>query len=718
MKQVKQGKERLGNTMAVVRVEREIAGRTLSIETGKMAKQAHGSVVVQYGDTVVLVTATRAKPREGIDFFPLTVEYRELTYAAGKIPGGFFKREGRPSAKETLTCRMIDRPVRPLFPEGYRDEVQIVALVLSADQQNDPDLLAMIGASAALCLSPIPWDGPMGAMRVGLVSDELVLNPTQDQRNTSPMDLTVAGLGSLINMIETGAREVSEEKVLEALAMAQDPIRTIVEMQKELVEKAGATKQPFGGPKDVSALEALIEKGFLAELEQAKHIPGKMDRAQACDAIKEKAVEAILGPEGKTDEWSGADFGAAWYKVEDRLIRRMLLAGERTDGRKSDQLRPITCEVGLMPRTHGSALFTRGETQALVVTTLGTGDDKQIIDGLIEEYKKRFFLHYNFPPFSVGEVKFMRGPSRRDVGHGALAEKSLEGVMPADDAFPYTVRIVSDILESNGSSSMATVCGATLSLMDAGVPIANPVAGVSIGRISDGDTDLLLTDIQGEEDHIGDMDCKVAGTQRGITGVQLDLKVRGVSLDVCRRALERAREVRLQILKAMLQTLPAPRSEISQHAPRLLQIKINPDKIGKVIGPGGKTIKGIEAETGATVEIEDDGTVTIAHVDAAKAERAREIIEGLTAEVQIGRIYTGTVVSVKDFGAFIEIMPGQDGMCHVSELADHYVKNPSDVVKLGDTIRVKVINVDDQGRVKLSRKAALKEEPEGGPASK
>ena len=703
--------------MAVVRVEREIAGRTLSIETGKMAKQAHGSVVVQYGDTVVLVTATRADPREGISFFPLTVEYRELTYAAGKIPGGFFKREGRPSAKETLTCRMIDRPVRPLFPEGYRDEVQIVALVLSADQQNDPDLLAMIGASAALCLSPIPWDGPMGAMRVGLVSDELVLNPTQDQRNTSPMDLTVAGFGDLINMIETGAREVSEEKVLEALAMAQDPIRTIVEMQKELVEKAGATKQPFGGPKDVSALDALIEKDFLAELEQAKHIPGKMDRARACDAIKEKAVEAILGPEGKTDEWSGADFRTAWYKVEDRLIRRMLLRGERTDGRKSDQLRPITCEVGLMPRTHGSALFTRGETQALVVTTLGTGGDKQIIDGLIEEYKKRFFLHYNFPPFSVGEVKFMRGPSRRDIGHGALAEKSLEGVMPADDAFPYTVRIVSDILESNGSSSMATVCGAALSLMDAGVPIANPVAGVSIGRISDGDTDILLTDIQGEEDHIGDMDCKVAGTQRGITGVQLDLKVRGVSLDVCRRALERAREVRLEILKAMLQAIPAPRGEISRHAPRLLQIKINPDKIGKVIGPGGKTIKGIEAQTGATVEIEDDGTVTIAHVDAAKAEQARDIIEGLTAEVQIGRIYTGTVVSIKDFGAFIEIMPGQDGMCHVSELADHYVKNPTDVVKLGDTMRVKVINVDDQGRVKLSRKAALKEEPEGGPAS-
>ena len=699
--------------MAVVRIEREIAGRTLSIETGKVARQAHGSVVVQYGDTVVLVTATRANPREGIDFFPLTVEYREMTYAAGKIPGGFFKREGRPSAKETLTCRMIDRPVRPLFPEGYKDEVQIVAIVLSADQENDPDLLAMIGASAALSISPIPWGGPLGAVRIGLDGDHLIVNPTHSQRETNAMDLIVSGFEDAINMIEVGARETPEDQVLAALELAQDTLRTVIEMQRELVEKAGATKQEFAGPKDVSALETLIEKDFLDPLTEAKHIPGKIDRARACDAIREEAIEAILGPEHETEEWTASHFKAAWYGVEDRLIRKMLLAGERTDGRTPDQLRPVTCEVGVTPRTHGSALFTRGETQALVHATLGTRQDQQIIDGLIEEYRKQFMLHYNFPPFSVGEVKWMRGPSRRDIGHGALAEKSLQGVMPAEDAFPYTIRIVSDIMESNGSSSMATVCGATLSLMDAGVPVTNPVAGVSIGRICDGDTDMLLTDIQGEEDHVGDMDFKVAGTQKGITAIQLDLKVRSVSIDVCRQALERAREVRLEILRTMLNTIPAPRDEISEHAPRLLQIKINPDKIGKIIGPGGKTIKGIEADTGARVEVQDDGTVTVSHVDAAAARKAIEIIEGLTAEVEVGRIYTGTVVSVKDFGAFIEILPGQDGMCHVSELADHYVKNVGDVVKLGDTVRVKVINVDDTGRVKLSRKAALKEEPEG-----
>jgi polyribonucleotide nucleotidyltransferase len=408
--------------------------------------------------------------------------------------------------------------------------------------------------------------------------------------------------------------------------------------------------------------------------------------------------------------WTEADFTRAWYAVEERLIRRMLLSGKRTDGRRPDELRPIGCEVGVLPRTHGSALFTRGETQALVVTTLGTGEDQQIIDGLIEEYRKPFMLHYNFPPFSVGEVKMIRGPSRRDIGHGALAEKSLQGVMPTDTEFPYTIRIVSDIMESNGSSSMAAVCGATLSLMDAGVPIKDPVAGISIGRISDGDKELFLTDIQGEEDHVGDMDFKVAGTQKGITGMQLDLKIRGLALDVCRRALERAREVRLEILRIMLQTIPSPRAEISRHAPRLLQIKINPDKIGKVIGPGGKTIKGLEAATGARIEVEDDGTITISSVDVTAAEKARDAIEALTAEAQVGRIYTGTVVSIKDFGAFIEILPGQDGMCHVSELSDKYVKNVNDVVKMGDIVHVKVISIDDTGRIKLSRKAAMKEE--------
>ncbi len=696
--------------MNAISVEREIGGRTLRIETGKMAKQAHGSALVRYGDTVVLATATRADPREGIDFFPLTVEYREMTYAAGKIPGGFFKREGRPSTKETLTCRMIDRPIRPLFPEGYKDEVQIVVLVLSADQDNDPDILSVIAASTALALSPIPWDGPIGAVRVGLVDDQVVLMPTHAQRSSGTLDMAVAGPAEFVNMIEVEGREVPEEKVLEALAAAQPYTGTIIEMQQELVRAAGKPKQPFEPPKDVSALERRIEEGFLADLEQAKRVPGKLDRKAACDAVKQRACEAILGPEGETEEWSAADFNTAWQHVEDRVVRRMLLAGERTDGRRPDQLRPISCEVGVMPRTHGSALFTRGETQALVVTTLGTGEDQQIIDGLIEEYRKPFMLHYNFPPFSVGEVRPIRGPRRRDIGHGALAEKSLQGVVPSTDEFPYTIRIVSDIMESNGSSSMATVCGATLSLMDAGVPIKHPVAGVSIGRISEGDKDLLLVDIQGEEDHVGDMDFKIAGTQKGVTGIQLDLKIRGIDLDVCRRALEAARKARLDILKIMLQTLPEPRPEISRHAPRLIQLHINPDKIGTLIGPGGKTIRGIEEETGATVEVENDGTVTVACVDAEKAERAVQRIKDLTAEVELGKIYTGKVVSVKEFGAFIEILPGQDGMCHISELADGYVKEVTDVVKVGDTVRAKVINIDERGRIKLSRRAALREE--------
>jgi len=696
--------------MAKVSVEREIAGRTLSIETGRVAKQAHGSVLVRYGDSVVLVTATSAAPRAGIDFFPLTVEYREYTYAAGKIPGGFFKREGRPSTKETLTCRMIDRPLRPLFPKGFNDEVQIIAVVMSADQENDPDLLAMIGASAALAISPIPWDGPMGAVRVGLANGEFVLNPTHRQREDADLDMTVAGIDGMINMIEVGGNEVPEDRILEALAMAQEPIAAVIEMQKELVEKVGARKADWEPPADTSALEKEIESRFLDELKAAKQIHGKIERDRACNELAERAKEAILGADPDACEWSASDFKRAWGAVEDRLIREMLLSGRRTDGRKPDELRPVACEVGVLPRTHGSALFTRGETQAMVVTTLGTTEDQQIIDGLTDEYRKPFMLHYNFPPFSVGEVRMMRGPRRRDIGHGALAEKGLAPVMPSPEEFPYTIRIVSDILESNGSSSMATVCGTTLSLMDAGVPVRQPVAGISIGRISDGDKSRLLVDIQGEEDHIGDMDFKVAGTQHGVTGAQLDLKVRGVTLDACREALEKAREVRLEILRTMLETIDKPRPEISRHAPRLIQIRINTEKIGKVIGPGGKIIRGIEAETGARVEIEDDGTVTISSVDAAAAEKAQKIVEALTAEAKPGQIYTGKVVTIKPFGAFVEILPGQDGMCHISELSDKRVDKVEDVVKVGDTVRVKVISVDEGGRIKLSRKAVLGEE--------
>jgi polyribonucleotide nucleotidyltransferase len=701
--------------MAVARVEREIGGRTLSIETGRLAKQAGGTAVVQYGDTVVQVTATSAEPREGIDFFPLTVEYREYTYAAGKIPGGFFKREGRPSAKETLTCRMIDRPLRPLFPEGYKDEVQIVALVLSADQQNDPDLLAMIGASAALGLAPIPWNGPIGCVRIGLADGEFVVNPTHDQRQDAEMDLTLATVEDRVAMMELEGNEVPEDRVAEALEFAMGAAATIVEMQHELVEAYGAKEPTWEPPRDTAELEAAIEKEGLDDLRAAKRIPGKQDRSQASREVADRVREAILGPDPEEAEWTPAEFKRAWEKVEERLVTDMALAGERTDGRAPDQLRPIACEVGVLPRTHGSALFTRGETQALVVTTLGTVEDQQIIDGLLEEYRKPFMLHYNFPPFSVGEVKMMRGPRRRDIGHGALAEKSIGCVMPGPDEFPYTCRIVSDIMESNGSSSMATVCGATLSLMDAGVPISNPVAGISIGRCHKGDQEVFLVDIQGEEDHAGDMDFKIAGTQKGITGIQLDLKVRGVTLETCRKTLEKSREVRLEILRTMLQTIERPRPEISRHAPRLIQIRIDPDKIGRLIGPGGKTIKGIEADTGARVEVEDDGTVTVSSVDADAADKAREIVESLTEEVKVGKIYTGKVVSIKPFGAFIEILPSQDGMCHISELADNYVDKVEDVLNMGDMVRVKVINVDDQGRVKLSRKAALREE-EGSPA--
>ena len=696
--------------MALVKVERELGGRTLSIETGRIAKQAHGAALVRYGDTVILATAVRTTPRAGIDFFPLTVEYREMTYAAGKIPGGFFKREGRPSTKETLTMRMIDRPVRPLFPDGFMDEVQIVTMVLSADQDNDADMLAIIGASAALGLSPIPWDGPLAAVRVGLVDGQFIVNPTHAQREAGAMEILAAGPDGLINMIEVAAQSVPDAKIVEALEFAQEAMVTVLEMQKELIAKAGKPKTPFNPPRDTAEIEKRIEKDFLALLRKAKHVHEKIARITACHDLELKVIESVFAALGKDTDLTVSDVKRAWYKVEERLIREMLLSGERTDGRKPDELRPITCEVGVLPRTHGSALFSRGETQAMVLTTLGTGDDQQIIDGLIEEYKKPFMLHYNFPPFSVGEVKMMRGPSRRDIGHGALAEKSIAAVIPDDKAFPYTIRIVSEIMESNGSSSMATVCGATLSLMDAGVPIKDPVAGISIGRISEGSKDILLVDIQGEEDHIGDMDFKVAGTQHGVTGLQLDLKIRGLTIDTCRRAIEKAREVRLEILKTMLGTIKSPRAAISMYAPRLLQVKINPDKIGKLIGPGGKTIKGLEAATGAHIEIEDDGTVTISSVDAAAAEKARNAVEALTQEVQVGRIYTGTVVTIKDFGVFIEILPGQDGMCHVSELSDKYVKNASDVVKVGDQIQVKVIAVDDTGRIKLSRKALLKEE--------
>ena len=694
--------------MMTFKVEREIAGRLLSMESGKMAKQAAGAVTVRYGDTVVLATVVSADPREGLDFFPLYVDYREKTSAAGKFPGGFFKREGRPTTKETLTMRIIDRPLRPLFPAGYRDEVQVQILVLSADQQQDPDLLGMIGASAAVSLSDIPFNGPIGAVRIGLIDNELVVNPTHSQLESSDLDMVLSGGSETVNMIEVYSRELSEERIAEAVLHGHNVVKQIIEMQEELLAQCGKPKKQitplFSDDLLVSVRDKIADK-----LREAKAIPDELQRDQAVSDLRAELV-AELAPDDVVAPYSAAQVAGAFSKVEEEVVRRLILAGVRVDGRGPEDIRPITSEVAILPRTHGSALFSRGQTQALTSVTLGSPSDEQIIDGLIDEYRKKFLLHYIMPPFAVGEVRPLRGPSRRDIGHGALAEKSLTAVLPSADQFPYTIRVTSDILESNGSSSMATVCGATLALMDAGVPIKDPVAGISIGLVSEDGRDVLLTDILGEEDHFGDMDFKVAGTQNGITGIQLDLKASGLRHDLIVAALERAKTARLNILREMLATIDAPRASISPHAPRLLTIRIDPEKIGKVIGPGGKTIKKIQADHSVDINIDDDGTVTISGLDAAAAERALEIVKAMTEEAQVGRIYDGRVTSVKDFGAFVEILPGQDGLCHISELDDSYVAKVDDVCRVGDSMQVKVIAVDDQGRIKLSRKAAMREQ--------
>jgi polyribonucleotide nucleotidyltransferase len=696
--------------MVTFKVEREIGGRLLTIETGKLAKQAAGSALVKYGDTVVLVTVVHAEPRPGIDFFPLTVDYREKTYAAGKFPGGFYKREGRPTHKEILTCRLIDRPLRPLFHNDFINEVLIQAIVLSADQENDPDILAMVGASAAVSLAGLPFDGPVGAARIGRVDGELVVNPTHSDLERSELDMVLGGHRGAINMIEVGARELPESIMTEAIAFGHRHIVEICEMISELAEQA-AKPQFWTPPEPKDELPSKVRQMVRDDLLQAKQIPGKQERQNAVAELREKILEELSPADAEAPPYPRLDVAVAFESVEKEVVRELLLQGKRPDGRKLDELRKITSEVAVMPRTHGSAIFTRGETQALVVTTLGTVEDEQIVDGLIEEYSKKFMLHYNFPPFCTGEVKRIMGPGRREIGHGALAERSLEAVLPSPEQFPYTIRVVSDILESNGSSSMATVCGGTLSLMDAGVPIARPVAGISVGLVGNGGEDLLLVDIVGEEDFFGDMDFKVAGTQKGITAIQLDLKRRGLSQELIARALELARKTRLQILKEMLKTLDRPRTSISEYAPRLLTIKIHRDKIGKVIGPGGRGIKKIQDDTGATINIEDDGTVTISAATQEAAEAAKEAVELIAEDVKVGRIYTGRVMSIKDFGAFVELTPGQDGLCHISELSDGYVRNVTDVCQIGDIIKVKVIAVDEQGRVKLSRKQAMREEP-------
>ena len=691
-----------------VRVEKQIGSKTLWLETGELAKQASGSCLIGYGDTVVLATAVTGPPRIGIDFFPLMCDYRERVASAGRFPGGFMKREGRPTLKETLTSRLIDRPIRPLFAEGYNDEVQIQSFVMASDRQNDGDVLAMNGASAALCVSPLPFGGPLGTVRLGYADGKFIPLPTQDELESSDLDLIVTGSKDSIVMIEGFAREMPEDTMAEAIMTAHGYIKEICDLQLELVAKFQPTKMDFQPPEPDGLFDRL-KAGYYDAFREAKQTEGKLAAAEACGALKEKAVAEVIPDPAADGAVEKGAFSHAWHDLESRVMRDLILSGTRSDGRGLKDLRDIQCRVDVLPRVHGSALFQRGETQALITVALGTGRDEQRVDGLMEEYTKKFMLDYYFPPFSVGECRPIRGPGRREFGHGALAERSVKPVLPDPDTFPYTVRIMSDILESNGSSSMASVCGATLGLMAAGVPITNPVAGISVGLVKEDDNWVLLTDIIGDEDHFGDMDFKIAGTQNGITGIQLDLKIDGISEEILRATLAQSREARIEILRIMLTAISRPRDEISKWAPRLLRTSIHPDKIGMLIGPGGKMIRSIQEETGASLDVEDDGTVTIASQNAESAQAAMRRVEMLTASVEIGRIYDGKVTSVKDFGAFVEILPGRDGLCHISELSDEYVSSVGDVCKVGDPMKVKVISVDEQDRVKLSHRAALKE---------
>ncbi len=697
-----------------VRVEKQFGASVLSIETGLLAKQAAGSCLVQYGETVVLAAVAAGPPRPGVtDFFPLTCDYRERTAAAGKFPGGFLKREGRPTVKETLSARLVDRPIRPLFPSWFHDEVQVQTFVLASDRQNDADVLAMIAASAALGISPLPFEGPIGSVRLGHIDGQFVPFPTQDDLEESDLDLVVSGSKDAILMIEGFAREMPEERMLEALREAHRYVRGICDLQLELFSKLKVEKKQYEIPPDDGLYER-IKTRYYDALRQAKQTPGKHARAEAVAALKQRVVSEMIPDPAAAGAVSADALSHQWHALEERVVRDLILAGTRPDGRDGRTLRPIECHVDVLPRVHGSAIFQRGETQSLITVTLGTGRDEQRVDGLIDEYSKKFMLDYNFPSFSVGEVRPIRGPGRREIGHGALAERSVKPVLPDPEVFPYTVRVISDILESNGSSSMASVCGATLGLMAAGVPITNPVAGISVGLVKEGSEWTLLTDIIGDEDHFGDMDFKVAGTQNGITGIQLDLKINGISEEIIKATLAQSREARIEILRKMLTTIARPKSDISMWAPRLLRTHIPPDKIGALIGPGGKTIRAIQESTGAVLEVEDDGTVTIASRDGESAQAALAKVEALTASVQVGRIYYGRVTSVKDFGAFVEIVPGKDGLVHISELADEYVNSVADVCNVGDEMTVKVISIDEQDRVKLSRKQAMRELSKAG----
>ncbi len=694
--------------------EISVGGQTLSIETGRLAKQADGSVVVRSGDTMVLVTAcTAATPREGIDFLPLTVDYKEYTYASGRIPGGFFKREGKPTEKEVLTSRLIDRPIRPLFPSGWRNETQIIALVLSADSENDSDVLAITGASAALALSGIPFTRTIAGVRVGHVDGSFVINPSFEQRKRSTLDLIVAGTADGIVMVEAGAKEVPEEQMVQALERAHAAIKDIVAGIDALAKQAGQKKTAVAKKEIGKQFYREVEEKVLVPLADAMRIQDKLENYGTVDQVLADLIATI--PEGEVERKVEAK--AIFKELKEKVLRDEILErGKRLDGRAFDQIRPITIEVGVLPRTHGSAVFTRGETQALVTATLGTADDQQKVETVDGETWKRFMLHYNFPPFSVGEVAFMRGPGRREIGHGALAERALTPMMPTEEKFPYTVRVVSDILESNGSSSMASVCGGSLAMMDAGVPLKAPVAGVAMGLVMNEDNGkyAVLSDIAGAEDHYGDMDFKVTGTAEGITALQMDIKVSGITMEIMRKALEQARQGRMFILQKMQETLAQSRSNVSQHAPRIVTIRIPVDKIRDVIGPGGKMIRSIIERTGVKIDVEDDGRVNVASADEASAAKAIGIIQELTATPELNKTYLGKVQRITDFGAFVEIMPGLDGLLHVSEIAHYRVKDVRDELKEGDQVMVKVINIDPSGKIRLSRKALLS--PEEGQA--
>ncbi|MBX3423174.1 MAG: polyribonucleotide nucleotidyltransferase [Pirellulaceae bacterium] len=691
-----------------VRVEKQIGSQVLSMETGQLAKQAAASVLVQYGDTVVLTAVASGPARPGTDFFPLTCDYRERMAAAGKFPGGFIKREGRPTTKEILTSRLMDRPIRPLFPKGYNDEVQIQATVLSSDLQNDADVLAMNGASAALALSSLPFQGPLASVRVGRIDGQLIAFPSASQLEESELDLIISASDKSILMIEGFAQELPEHDMAEAIMFAHGVAREVIALMQELADRVRPEKKPFTPAPDNGVLERL-KSSYSDRYRTAKQTDGKLARAEAVAQVKQQALAELI-PDPKAEGAICVNaFNTAWHELEEYVIRDLILSGTRPDGRDSISLRHIECETDVLPRTHGSAIFQRGETQALITVTLGTSRDEQRVDGLVEEYTKKFMLDYNFPSYSVGECRPIRGPGRREIGHGALAERSVAPVIPDAEDFPYTIRIISDILESNGSSSMASVCGATLGLMAAGVPLTNPVAGISIGLVKEQSRWVLLTDIIGDEDHFGDMDFKVAGTPEGITGIQLDLKIDGISEEIVRATLKQAREARMEILRKMLTAIPRPRTDTSRYAPRLLRTKIDSDKIGLLIGPGGKNIRAIQEDTGATIDVEDDGTVVVAAADYESAKAAMTRVEACTATAQIGKIYDGTVSSVRDFGAFVEILPGRDGLVHISELSSGYVSSVDDICQVGDPMKVIVIDIDEQDRVKLSRRRALEE---------